>query len=135
MYFLSCGYDFVSKQMLEWKKTGISNVAGEVALLAGLSMWIATIPRNRRKVFELFFYTHYLYTLFIVFFIFHVGIFYACTILPCFYLFLVDRYLRFLQSRRRVRLVSSASRDFTYCKIKGAKYFEVVNQRLHPIKQ
>lgn len=107
MYFLSCGYDFVSKQMLEWKKTGISNVAGEVALLAGLCMWIATIPRNRRKVFELFFYTHYLYTLFIVFFIFHVGIFYACTILPGFYLFLVDRYLRFLQSRRRVRLVSA----------------------------
>ncbi|KAG5092652.1 hypothetical protein JHK82_051430 [Glycine max] len=98
--------DKLSK-MLEWKKTGISNVAGEVALLAGLSMWIATIPRNRRKVFELFFYTHYLYTLFIVFFIFHVGIFYACTILPGFYLFLVDRYLRFLQSRRRVRLVSA----------------------------
>ncbi|KAG4377950.1 hypothetical protein GLYMA_18G235900v4 [Glycine max] len=98
--------DKLSK-MLEWKKTGISNVAGEVALLAGLCMWIATIPRNRRKVFELFFYTHYLYTLFIVFFIFHVGIFYACTILPGFYLFLVDRYLRFLQSRRRVRLVSA----------------------------
>ncbi|TKY65412.1 Ferric reduction oxidase 2 [Spatholobus suberectus] len=97
--------DQLSK-MLEWKKIGISNVAGELALLAGLFMWIATIPRIRRKVFELFFYTHYLYILFIVFFIFHVGIFHACTMLPGFYLFLVDRYIRFLQSRCQVPLVS-----------------------------
>ncbi|KAK7389920.1 hypothetical protein VNO78_25217 [Psophocarpus tetragonolobus] len=42
-----------------------------------------------------------------VFFIFHVVIPYACIMLPGFYLFLVDRYLRFLQSRRQVRLVSA----------------------------
>ncbi|KAK7274362.1 hypothetical protein RIF29_15447 [Crotalaria pallida] len=94
-------------QMLKWEKVGISNVAGELALLCGLFMWIAAIPRIRRKVFELFFYTHYIYILFIVFFIFHVGIAYACIMLPGFYLFLVDRYLRFLQSRRQVRLVSA----------------------------
>nr|KYP64236.1 hypothetical protein KK1_018828 [Cajanus cajan] len=94
-------------KMLEWKKNGISNVAGEVALVVGLLMWIAAIPRIRRKAFELFFYTHYLYILFIVFFIFHVGMFHACTVLPGFYLFLVDRFLRFLQSRLRVRLVSA----------------------------
>ncbi|ESW11797.1 hypothetical protein PHAVU_008G060100 [Phaseolus vulgaris] len=91
-------------KMLEWKRTGISNVGGEVALVAGLLMWIATIPRIRRKAFELFFYTHYLY---ILFFIFHVGFAYACTMLPAFYLFLVDRYLRFLQSRHQVRLISA----------------------------
>ncbi|RDY08386.1 Ferric reduction oxidase 2, partial [Mucuna pruriens] len=94
-------------EMLEWKRIGISNVAGELAMVAGLFMWIATIPRIRRKVFEIFFYTHYLYILFIVFFIFHVGIFHACIMLPGFYLFIVDRYLRFLQSRSRVRLVSA----------------------------
>ncbi|KAK7374309.1 hypothetical protein VNO80_07737 [Phaseolus coccineus] len=94
-------------KMVEWKRTGISNVGGEVALVAGLLMWIATIPRIRRKAFELFFYTHYLYILFILFFIFHVGFFYACTMLPAFYLFLVDRYLRFLQSRYQVRLISA----------------------------
>ncbi|KAL2330261.1 hypothetical protein Fmac_017842 [Flemingia macrophylla] len=94
-------------KMLEWKKTGISNVAGEVALVAGLLMWIAAIPRIRRKAFELFFYTHYLYIIFIVFFIFHVGMFQTCTMLPSFYLFLVDRFLRFLQSRLRVSLVSA----------------------------
>ncbi|KAK7295117.1 hypothetical protein RJT34_18021 [Clitoria ternatea] len=98
--------DKLSK-MLEWKKIGISYVAGELALVAGLFMWITTIPRIRRKVFELFFYTHYLYILFVVFFFFHVGMFHACTMLPGLYLFLVDRFLRFLQSKRRVRLVSA----------------------------
>ncbi|CAL0315043.1 unnamed protein product [Lupinus luteus] len=94
-------------EMVKWDKVGISNVAGELALISGLLMWIATIPRIRRKFFELFFYTHHLYILFIVFFIFHVGITYACLMLPSFYLFLVDRYLRFLQSRNQVRLVSA----------------------------
>ncbi|KAL1360488.1 ferric reduction oxidase 2 isoform X1 [Arachis hypogaea] len=94
-------------KMLEWKKTGISNVAGELTLLIGLLMWLTTFPRIRRKAFELFFYTHHLYILFIVLFIFHVGISYACIMLPGFYLFLVDRYLRFLQSRQRARLVSA----------------------------
>ena len=93
--------------MLKWKKTRISYVAGELDLLCGLFLWIATIPCIRRKSFEIFFYTHYLYILFIVFFIFHVGISYACIMLPGFYLFLVDRCLRFLQSRCQVRLLSA----------------------------
>ncbi|XLU54705.1 hypothetical protein S245_049353, partial [Arachis hypogaea] len=94
-------------KMLEWKKTGISNVAGELTLLIGLLMWLTTFPCIRRKALELSFYTHHLYILFIVLFIFHVGISYACIMLPGFYLFLVDRYLRFLQSRQRARLVSA----------------------------
>lgn len=94
-------------QMLKWDKVGVSNVAGEISLFAGLVLWVATIPYIRRKSFELFFYTHYLYIIFIIFFIFHVGISFACIMLPGFYLFMVDRYLRFLQSRREVRLVSS----------------------------
>ncbi|KAJ4837178.1 Ferric reduction oxidase 2, partial [Turnera subulata] len=96
-----------TSEMLEWSKTDISVVAGEIALLAGLVMWSTTIQRIRRRVFELFFYTHHLYILFVVFFVFHVGISYACIMLPGFYLFLVDRFLRFLQSRDRVRLVSA----------------------------
>ncbi|GFS38806.1 ferric reduction oxidase 2 [Actinidia rufa] len=69
-------------EMLKWDKIGVSNVAGELALLPGLAMWVTTFPRIRRKMFELFFYTHYLYILFIVFFIFHVGISYSCIMLP-----------------------------------------------------
>lgn len=94
--------------MLKWAKTGISNVAGELALLFGLLMWVTTIPRIRRKMFELFFYIHHFYILFMVFFVFHVGFYsYAWIMLPGFYLFLVDRFLRFLQSRQHVRLVSA----------------------------
>ncbi|KVI07135.1 FAD-binding 8, partial [Cynara cardunculus var. scolymus] len=32
------------KQMVKWEKIGISNVAGEVALLTGIAIWSTTIP-------------------------------------------------------------------------------------------
>ncbi|KAI3850897.1 hypothetical protein MKX03_035952 [Papaver bracteatum] len=92
---------------ISWRKADISVVAGEVALLCGLAMWVTVIPRIRRKMFEVFFYTHHLYIGFVAFFVFHVGFAYTCIMLPGFYLFLVDRYLRFLQSRRQIRLLSS----------------------------
>ncbi|KAK1560117.1 hypothetical protein Q3G72_022382 [Acer saccharum] len=114
-------------QMIKWAKTGTSNVAGEIALLAGLAMWATTIPRIRQKFFELFFYTHYLYIVFMFFFVLHVGISYACMMLPGFYLFLVDRYLRFLQSRKCVRLVSARvlpceTIELNFSKTPGLKY-------------
>ncbi|WOH06740.1 hypothetical protein DCAR_0626168 [Daucus carota subsp. sativus] len=91
---------------LKWDRVGISNVAGEVSLVFGLAMWLTTFPRIRRNFFELFLYTHYLYVLFLVFYVFHVGFTYTFITLPGFYLFLVDRYLRFIQSQQKVRLVS-----------------------------
>lgn len=98
---------FAELQLLTWDEIGVSNVAGELALLSGLAMWATSFPRIRQKIFELFFYTHHLYVLFIVFFMLHVGISYSCIMLPGFYLFLIDRYLRFLQSQQRVRLVAA----------------------------
>lgn len=97
----------LSLQIFTWNKVGISNVAGVVALLAGLTMWAATLPLIRRKFFELFFYIHHLYIVFVVFFVLHVGFSYSCIMLPGLYLFLIDRYLRFLQSQRKIRLVSA----------------------------
>ncbi|KAL0400713.1 UNVERIFIED_CONTAM: Ferric reduction oxidase 2 [Sesamum latifolium] len=94
-------------EMVKWSKVGISNVAGEVALLSGLTMWITSLSVVRRKLFELFFYTHHLYIVFILFFVLHVGFSYSCIMLPGFYLFLIDRFLRFLQSQQRVRLISA----------------------------
>ncbi|XP_058008425.1 ferric reduction oxidase 2-like [Hevea brasiliensis] len=93
--------------MLQWGGAEVSNVAGEISLLAGLGLWATSFPRIRRKMFELFFYAHHLYILFMIFFLLHVAISFSCIMLPGFYLFLVDRYLRFLQSLRRVRLVSA----------------------------
>ncbi|XP_026664340.1 ferric reduction oxidase 2-like [Phoenix dactylifera] len=94
-------------EMLKWNNTGVSNVAGEIALVAGLVMWATTFPRIRRTMFELFFYTHQLYILFLFFYLLHVGIAYFFSILPGIYLFMVDRFLRFLQSRTTVRLISA----------------------------
>ncbi|XP_052180905.1 ferric reduction oxidase 2-like [Diospyros lotus] len=114
-------------EMLKWAKVGISNLAGEVALLSGLAMWITSFPSLRRSIFELFFYTHHLYILFIIFFIFHVGFSYFCITLPGFYLFLIDRYLRFLQSQQKVRLVSARifpcqSVELNFSKSPGLSY-------------
>lgn len=114
-------------QMIKWQKTAISNVAGEISLLAGLTLWVTTFPRIRRKMFELFFYTHHLYIAFVLFFVLHVGITYTCIMLPGFYLFMVDRYLRFLQSRQSVRLVSARilpceTVELNFSKSKGLIY-------------
>ncbi|XVF73145.1 hypothetical protein PTKIN_Ptkin12aG0178000 [Pterospermum kingtungense] len=94
-------------EMTKWSYSDISNVAGEISLLGGLVLWAATFPRIRRKAFELFFYTHHLYIIFVLFFVLHVGIGFACYMLPGFYLFMIDRFLRFLQSRSSVRLLSA----------------------------
>ncbi|CAN4108988.1 unnamed protein product [Withania somnifera] len=114
-------------EMLNWTKSGVSNLAGELSLLSGMVLWIATFPRIRRKMFELFFYTHHLYILFVVFFVFHIGISYAFMMLPGFYLFMVDRYLRFLQSRPNVRVVSARvlpceTIELNFSKSKGLSY-------------
>ncbi|CAK7338841.1 unnamed protein product [Dovyalis caffra] len=94
-------------QMLKWDKFMISNVAGEIALLAGLIMWATSFGRIRRKLFEIFYYSHHLYIVFVIFYVFHVGFAEACLILPGFYLFLIDRYLRSLQSQQKVRTVTA----------------------------
>lgn len=94
-------------EMVKWGDHYVSNIAGEISLLCGLVMWMTTYPSIRRKMFELFLYTHYLYIFFIIFFILHIGIGFATIMLPGFYLFVIDRYLRFLQSKENVQLVSA----------------------------
>ena len=100
-------WDIFVLQMLEWSKTYVSNVAGWIAMLFGWAIWITSFPSIRRKAFELFFYTHHLYLFYIVFYMLHVGGSYLFMILPGIFLFLIDRYLRFLQSQKRARLVSA----------------------------
>ena len=78
--------------MLTWDTKDISNLAGEISLVAGLV---------RRRFFEVFFYTHYLYI------VFHVGISYSLISFPGFYIFMVDRFLRSLQSRDNIRVLSA----------------------------
>ncbi|XP_071725101.1 ferric reduction oxidase 2-like [Rutidosis leptorrhynchoides] len=94
-------------KVIKWGQQHASNVAGELSLLAGLILWATTYSGIRRKCFELFFCTHHLYILFMVFFVLHVGIGHLSIMLPGFYLFMIDRFLRFLQSRQKVRLLSA----------------------------
>lgn len=114
-------------QMLKWDKFMVSNVAGEIALLAGLVMWATSFGRIRRKIFELFYYSHHLYVMFVIFYVFHVGFAESCLILPGFYLFLIDRYLRLLQSQQKIRSVTarilpSETVELNFSKSSGLSY-------------
>ena len=100
-------YVVMITQVWEWSRTDVSKVAGEIAFVLALVMWVTSIRRIRRKMFELFYYAHQTYILYLFFYIIHVGVAYFCLILPGIFLFLIDRYLRFLQSRTNVRLIAA----------------------------
>ncbi|KAK6135251.1 hypothetical protein DH2020_031023 [Rehmannia glutinosa] len=113
--------------MLEWSSTYLSNVAGVIAFVLSLVMWVTSLDRFRRKMFEIFFYAHHIYIPFVFFYMLHVGPAYLCMILPGIFLFLIDRYLRFLQSRRRSRLVSArllpnGTMELSFAKNPGLSY-------------
>ncbi|GLJ11039.1 hypothetical protein SUGI_0141080 [Cryptomeria japonica] len=94
-------------KMFSWVKIGYSNIAGEIALLAGLIIWLTSIKPIRQRFFEVFYYTHHLYLIFIVFFALHVGDMVLSLALPGIFLFFLDRYLRFLQSQKTVHVISA----------------------------
>ncbi|KAK6119123.1 hypothetical protein DH2020_047131 [Rehmannia glutinosa] len=94
-------------ELLEWKKIGIANLPGVISLVAGLLMWVTSLPGVRRVNFELFFYTHQLYVIFVVFLALHVGDFIFCFAAGGIFLFMLDRFLRFCQSRRTVSVLSA----------------------------
>lgn len=95
------------KELTRWDRTGRANLPGVIALLSGMIMWLTSIKPIRRKFFELFYYTHHLYVVFIVFFALHTNDRHFCTVLSGIFLFLLDRFLRFLQSGRTVKILSA----------------------------
>ncbi|GFQ05835.1 ferric reduction oxidase 4 [Phtheirospermum japonicum] len=122
--------------MLEWSSTYLSNLAGVIAFGLSLAMWGTSLDRVRRKMFELFFYAHHIYIPFVFLYMLHVGVGYLCMILPGIFLFLIDRYLRFLQSRRRARLVSArilpnGTMELTFAKNPGLCYSTTSTLFLH----
>ncbi|XP_022140908.1 ferric reduction oxidase 4-like isoform X2 [Momordica charantia] len=94
-------------QLIQWSEDYVSNVAGLIAMAFATVIWATSFRPIRRKMFEVFYYTHHFYILYIIFYLIHVGVAYVCMILPGIFLFAIDRYLRFLQSQRRVSLVSA----------------------------
>ncbi len=76
-------------------------------MLTGVTMWSTSIQWVRRKRFELFFYTHQLYILFIICVALHVGDFTFSAAFSGIFLFAFDRFLRFCQSRSTVEVLST----------------------------
>ncbi|RDX94887.1 Ferric reduction oxidase 7, chloroplastic [Mucuna pruriens] len=95
------------QELVQWKDIGVANLPGVISLLAGLLMWVTSLPGVRTKNFELFFYTHQLYVVFVVFLALHVGDFIFTMAAGGIFLFVLDRFLRFCQSRRKVNVISS----------------------------
>jgi hypothetical protein len=73
-------------------------------------MWATSLHPVRKRFFELFFYTHQLYVVFIVFLVLHVGDFVFSIAAGAIFLFMLDRFLRFWQSRAKVDIVSADCR-------------------------
>ncbi|KAF5813565.1 putative ferric-chelate reductase (NADH) [Helianthus annuus] len=99
--------DRVLHQVINWKNNSIANLPGVISLSAGLLMWVTSLPPVRRLNFELFYYTHQLYVVFIVFFAMHVGDIMFSVIAAGLFLYMLDRFLRFFQSRKTVDILSA----------------------------
>ncbi|XP_059313420.1 ferric reduction oxidase 6-like isoform X1 [Lycium ferocissimum] len=95
------------ERLVNWKNVGVANLPGVISLTAGLLMWVTSLPGVRRKNFELFFYTHQLYVVFVVFLALHVGDFIFMIAGAGIFLFMLDRFLRFFQSRQTVDILSA----------------------------
>nr|XP_008394229.2 ferric reduction oxidase 6-like isoform X2 [Malus domestica] len=94
-------------KILEWREIGVANLAGVISLAAGLLMWVTSLPPVRKLNFELFFYTHQLYVIFIAFLAMHVGDFLFVCAAGGIFIYILDRFLRFCQSRRTVGVISA----------------------------
>ncbi|KAI3947465.1 hypothetical protein MKW92_049155 [Papaver armeniacum] len=95
------------EEMLQWNDFGVANLPGVISLAAGLLMWITSFHPVRKQYFELFFYTHQLYVVFFVFMALHAGDFVFSIAAGGIFLFLLDRFLRFCQSRKTVDMLSA----------------------------
>ncbi|XP_042500888.1 ferric reduction oxidase 8, mitochondrial [Macadamia integrifolia] len=90
-----------------WQRTGRIYLAGEIALVTGLVIWITSLPQVRRRQFELFYYTHHLYVIFFIYFLFHVGDRHFYMVFGGILLFALDKLLRIIQSRVETCVLSA----------------------------
>ncbi|KAG7023099.1 Ferric reduction oxidase 8, mitochondrial, partial [Cucurbita argyrosperma subsp. argyrosperma] len=97
----------IQDQVWKWQNTGRIYIAGEITLITGLVIWITSLPQIRRIKFEIFYYTHHLYIVFFVFFLFHAGDRHFYMVFPGLFLFAIDKILRIIQSRTETCVVSA----------------------------
>ncbi|KAG0611876.1 hypothetical protein M758_7G172500 [Ceratodon purpureus] len=89
---------------LSLPNTEVSVLAGLIAFIVGLLMWTSALSYIRRKHFNLFYYVHQLYWIFFAFFVYHVGVKHAGYSMGSIFLYFVDRFFRFQQSRRKMSI-------------------------------
>lgn len=94
-------------QFVKWQRTGIANLPGVISLVAGLLMWPTSLAYVRRRFFNVFFSVHQLYIVFFAFAAWHLGITCTAFFLGGAFLFFIDRFLRFLQSRKAIQGVTA----------------------------
>ncbi|KAE8008198.1 hypothetical protein FH972_004735 [Carpinus fangiana] len=97
----------VLKALSLWQDSTVANLPGVISLSAGLLMWLTSLYPVRKQKFELFFFTHQLYVVFVIFFALHVGDFTFSIAAGGIFLFMLDRFLRICQSRRTVGIISA----------------------------
>ncbi|OWM90528.1 hypothetical protein CDL15_Pgr014831 [Punica granatum] len=97
----------IQDEIRKWQKTGRIYLAGEVALMTGLIIWVTSLPMIRRKRFEIFYYAHHLYMVFLLLFLFHGGDRHFYTVFPGIFLFGLDKILRIIQSRPKTCILSA----------------------------
>nr|XP_023900422.1 ferric reduction oxidase 8, mitochondrial [Quercus suber]POE50795.1 ferric reduction oxidase 8, mitochondrial [Quercus suber] len=97
----------IQDEIWKWQKTGRIYLAGEIGLVTGLVIWITALPQIRRKNFEIFYYTHHLYVVFLLFFLFHAGDRHFYMVFPGIFLFGLDKILRILQSKPETCILSA----------------------------
>ncbi|KAG8378788.1 hypothetical protein BUALT_Bualt07G0021400 [Buddleja alternifolia] len=97
----------IQDEMWKWQKKGRIYLAGEMALITALVIWITALPQIRRKWFEVFYYTHHLYIPFLVLFLFHGGDRHFYMVFPGVLLFALDKLLRIIESRPETCILSA----------------------------
>ncbi|XP_019105285.2 ferric reduction oxidase 8, mitochondrial isoform X2 [Beta vulgaris subsp. vulgaris] len=96
----------ILNQIWNWQKEGRIYLAGVIALVTLLVIWISSLPFVRRRKFDVFFYMHHLYVVFLVFFLFHAGDRHFYMVFAGVFLFVIDKLLRMIQSHPKTRILS-----------------------------
>ncbi|KAK3037532.1 hypothetical protein RJ639_030340 [Escallonia herrerae] len=97
----------IPEEIWKWQKTGRIYLAGEVSLVTLIVIWITSLPQIRRRQFEIFYYTHHLYIVFFVFFLFHTGDRHFYMVFPGTFLFALEKLLRIVQSKPESCILSA----------------------------
>lgn len=95
--------------IIAWKysQEGIANLPGVIGAMAGVVMWITAMAPVRNRFFNLFYGAHQMYIVLLAFYAWHVGKGNMGKCMGGVFLFFIDRFLRMVQSRKRLTGVSA----------------------------